>query len=86
MYRIRFVPSAEREFLKLPQIIRNRVASHIDSLAVHPRPHGCKKLAGASGHWRIRIGDYRVVYSVRDDQLLVIVVQVAHRRDVYRGL
>jgi len=51
-----------------------------------PRPPGCVKLTGADDLWRIRVGQYRVVYTIRDDELLVLVVRVAHRRDVYRGL
>jgi mRNA interferase RelE/StbE len=55
-------------------------------LAQNPRPPGCIKLSGPSSLWRIRVGDYRVVYQIQDQQLIVLVVTVAHRRDVYRGM
>jgi len=56
----------------------------IDALADGPRPAGAKKLKGGGELWRIRVGDYRIVYAVRDRILLVLVVRVAHRREVYR--
>jgi mRNA interferase RelE/StbE len=63
--------------------VRKRVAARIDALCEEPRPSGCKKLAG-SDYWRIRIGDYRVLYSIEDAKLTVLVVRVGHRREVYR--
>lgn len=63
--------------------IRRRVLSGIAELEREPRPHGVRKLSGYDNAWRVRIGDYRVLYEVIDDQVLVTVVRVAHRRDVY---
>lgn len=83
-YRIEFTRSAEKDLRRLD---RSRVASilqEISCLSNDPRPHGVKKLAGAERTYRIRIGDYRVVYEIEDDVLLVLVVRVAHRKDVYR--
>lgn len=59
------------------------LVSRIDGLAVNPRPSGCKKLRGYKNLWRIRVGDYRVVYIIDDDRTMVSVTRIAHRRDVY---
>jgi mRNA interferase RelE/StbE len=60
------------------------VQAAIELLADQPRPSGAKKLAGGDGEWRVRTGDYRIVYEVHDDVLLVLVVAVGHRRDIYQ--
>ena len=83
-YAIEFVPSAKRELHKLPRDLQLKLNQRIDSLSIEPRPRGSKKLKGATELWRIRVGDYRVVYEVRDKILVVLVVRVAHRREVYR--
>jgi mRNA interferase RelE/StbE len=58
----------------------------IELLASNPRPPGCAKLSGPSGLWRIRAGVYRIIYQIRDDRLLINVLRVGHRRDVYRDI
>jgi mRNA interferase RelE/StbE len=83
-YAVEFSPGAEREFRKLAREIQMRLRPRIDALADDPRPAGAKKLKGADDLWRIRAGDYRIVYQIRDRILLVLVVRVAHRREVYR--
>ena len=83
-YAIDFVPSAKRELQKLPREVQLKLNQRIDSLSLDPHPRGSKKLKGGDELWRIRMGDYRVVYEVRDKVLLVLVVRVAHRREVYR--
>jgi mRNA interferase RelE/StbE len=60
-----------------------RVAPRLDNLASNPRPPGCKKLKGGDKEWRIRVGDYRVVYTIDDARLLVEVTRISHRREVY---
>lgn len=85
-YRVAFMPSAEREFLRLPFRERTRIGCRVETLADNPRPVGCVKLSGGTGFWRIRVGDYRVIYTIEDKQLVVAVMEVAHRREVYRGL
>ena len=60
------------------------VAAAIAALSSNPRPAGCAKLTGADNLWRVRIRDYRIIYTIRDDQLLVVVVKVGNRKDVYR--
>lgn len=82
-FRIEFTTAAAREIRKLDPQIRRRILSGVTDLERDPRPHGCRKLAGYDNAWRIRVGDYRVLYEVLDEQVLVTVVRVAHRRTVY---
>ncbi len=84
-YAVDFVPSAARELAKLSVRERQRVAAKIDALAAQPRPPGAEKLAGIDA-WRVRAGDYRIVYEVRDRVLVVLVLAVGHRRDIYKRL
>lgn len=83
-YSIEFRRSAEKELGKLDGRIRARILRTIVTLADDPRPPGVKALTGEAGSWRIRIGDYRVVYEINDTELIVLVVRIAHRSDVYR--
>jgi mRNA interferase RelE/StbE len=83
-YVIEFVPSAVRELERLPRDTQARISSKIDQLAMNPRPSGAKRLRGTADRWRIRIGDYRVIYDIHDRALRVLVLKVGHRRDVYR--
>jgi mRNA interferase RelE/StbE len=83
-YSIGFKPSAAKTLAGLPRDARRRIAYRIDLLASAPRPHGSEKLTGMDGLFRIRVGDYRVIYLVRDDRLLVLVVAIGHRREIYR--
>lgn len=84
-YTVEFIPSALRQFKKLSPDAQSQLLSVIDGLAENPRPHGYKKLHGKlKAYHRIDTGNYRVVYEIRDDVLIVIVVKVGDRRDVYR--
>jgi mRNA interferase RelE/StbE len=83
-YAVEFSPSAGREFRKLAREIQRNLRPRIDALANEPRPRGAKKLQGSDGLWRIRVSDYRIVYEIRDRLLVVLIVRVGHRRDVYR--
>ena len=85
-YRIEIKPQAEKALGDLPHPDRRRLARAIDRLGACPRPPGCRKLAGAQDAYRIRVGDYRVVYQIEDRVLVVYVIRIAHRRDVYRRL
>ncbi len=79
------VPTRVRKDLEsVPFSQRKRIDARMVSLAENPRPVGCVKLQGLHDYWRIRVGDFRIVYTIQDDQLLVLVVRIAHRRDVYR--
>ena len=82
-YKVAFRASAAKELRKLPLVARKQVASAIDSLVNDPRPHGVKKMAGVEA-WRIRAGDYRVIYSIVDVQLVVEIIKIGNRREVYR--
>ena len=85
-HRIEFALAAVRQFSKLPRDAQRRIAPYIDALAGQPRPEGAKRLVATEELWRIRVGSYRVVYAVEGARLLVLVVKIGHRRDVYRGL
>ena len=84
-YKVLFKPSADRRLQKLPHDVQRRIVGEVVMLAHNPRPAGVAKLTGDENLWRIRIGDYRVVYEIHDDQLIVLVLPAAHRKDVYRG-
>ncbi len=84
-YEVGFKPSALRELRKLDEATRKVIIVEIELLADNPRPDGCKKLKGEVDLYRIRVsGNYRVVYEIQDRMLIVTVVKVGHRRDVYR--
>lgn len=84
-YTVTIKRSAEREMGALPDKVFERVADSIISLESDPRKPGSKKLRG-SNHYRVRAGDYRILYTIDDENLSVEIVAVGHRRDVYRGL
>lgn len=85
-YSVLISSAAKRAITKLPVVVRTRVDKAILSLSDNPRPRGCTKLAGTSNGWRIRVGDWRILYTIEDDRLIVLVVDVGHRGEVYRGL
>ena len=84
-YQVAILPAALRQLSKLPRIAQERIQQRIDALSDDPRPPGTKALAGRSGFYRLRVGDYRVIYEIRDEILTVLVVRVGHRREVYRN-
>lgn len=83
-YRVEFTSAAARQVKKLPRPARDRVLAAIETLAADPRPHGSTKLVGEETAWRLRVGDYRIIYDVFDEVLTVVIVRSGHRRDVYR--
>jgi mRNA interferase RelE/StbE len=83
-YVVTFARSARRELEGFPRSVVTRVVTRIESLGISPRPAGCRKLQGTGALYRIRIGDYRVIYSVDDEKRVVDVVAVRHRSDAYR--
>jgi mRNA interferase RelE/StbE len=86
-YRVVFKPSAAKSLAGISgRKTRERIAARIDALAADPRPHGSELLEGPDRFHRIRVGEYRVVCQIEDDRLVVLVVRVGHRRDVYKGL
>lgn len=83
-YRVQFTPSAARALRRLPRSVQTRIRDAIDGLGAEPRPHGTRKLWGVSDFYRIRVGDYRVIYEIRDEILVVVVVRIATRQQVYK--
>ena len=84
VYRVLLERAAEKDLARLSSDVHDRVITSIRALAKNPRPSGCRKLAGSKGDWRIRVGDYRVVYEIADEIRVVRVNRVRHRREVYR--
>ena len=82
-YRVEIVSSAQTQFKKLPASLRERITHHLIPLQDNPRPFGSKKLRDTS-YYRLRVGDYRVIYSIDDKDRLVKILDIAHRREVYR--
>jgi len=82
-YEIRFDPYARKALGKIDKANRRRVLARIERLADDPRPPGAAMLKGRHGDWRIRAGDYRVIYTIQDDVLLVLVIEVGHRSSIY---
>jgi len=83
-YRLFIKPSARKELLVLPKEIKSKAEIIIDSLPEHPRPYGVKKLVGYSNYYRIRIGNYRIVYVIDENEKLVRVMIVKHRKEAYK--
>lgn len=82
-YAVKVAKVADRQIEALDGSVRPRVIRAIQALKEEPRPAAAKKLVG-SDHWRLRVGDYRVVYDIEDAQLIVLIVKIGHRREVYR--
>ncbi|RII40892.1 type II toxin-antitoxin system RelE/ParE family toxin [Galactobacter valiniphilus] len=83
-YQVEFTSAAAKQIRKLQRPVRERLLDAIEDLQDDPRPHGARKLVGEAIAWRIRVGDYRVIYEVVDESLVVTVIRAAHRREVYR--
>ena len=84
-YRVEVAPAAARELRKLDPQARRRVQAAIELLAETPRPPSAKQLVGGAGEWRVRTGDYRIIYEIHDEAILVLVLHVGHRREIYRN-
>ncbi len=82
-YSVDFSKVARKQFKKLPSDVQERIQNKINELAIEPRPNGVKKLQGEENSYRIRVGDYQVVYDIFDDVLLINVIRVKHRNQVY---
>ncbi|MGV8075079.1 MAG: type II toxin-antitoxin system RelE/ParE family toxin [Syntrophobacteraceae bacterium] len=83
-YELLIERSAQKQLSRIAQPARDRIVTTVRELAEEPRPVGVKKLAGREA-WRIRVGDYRIIYEIHDQLLTVLVVSIGHRRDVYRS-
>jgi len=84
VYEVKFNPGADRALSKLDLQDQRRIIRRVEDLAVDPRPPGVKKLEGPDALWRIRVGDYRVIYQIFDKVLVIVIVTIGHRGDVYR--
>ena len=85
-FTVEYDPKAVKELKKLDKPIARRIARAIAELADDPRPHGVRPLTGLPELWRLRVGDYRVVYTIRNTELLVLALRIAHRSTIYRDL
>lgn len=83
-YQIEVKKTARRSLLELPAKAITAISRQIDLLAENPYPDGCKKLSGSDHTYRIRVGDYRIVYTVDNGLLIIEVIKVGHRKDIYR--
>ena len=83
LYTLFVNPKIEKELSKIDKSIALKIKNTIRSLAIDPRPNGVKKLKGAENAYRIRVGDYRIIYEIYDSKVLVLIVKVGHRRVVY---
>jgi mRNA interferase RelE/StbE len=85
-HAVQYDPRAAKELTKLDRPVARRIVKVVDALGEQPRPQGARPLVGYPGLWRVRIGDHRVVYAIKDAELVVLALRVAHRSDVYRNL
>jgi mRNA interferase RelE/StbE len=84
MYQVQYSPRAVRDLENLPQKVARRIATKADALGDNPRPPGVMKMEGEANLYRIRVGNYRIIYQIRDNALVVLVVTIGDRKDVYR--
>ena len=82
-YRVQLTPRAHKYLKSLQRKIARRIIVKLETLADNPRPHGCRKIKTGRERFRIRAGNYRIIYEVRDKVLLVLVVRIGHRQDIY---
>ncbi|MCI0639239.1 MAG: type II toxin-antitoxin system RelE/ParE family toxin [Gemmataceae bacterium] len=82
--KILFARSARKDLEALPAQTQERILDAIETLEQDPRPSGCKKLKGTKNTFRIRVGDYRVIYEIQDDEIVVFIVRIRHRKDAYK--
>ena len=81
---VEIAPAAERQIKKLSKPIQNLIVKRLEELAINPRLPSVLKMEGEEGFYRVRVGDYRIIYEIQDRALLIIIVKVGHRGDVYR--
>lgn len=83
-YKIEFLKTAEKEFYKLPKEIQKRIANKLESLRINPYPSDVKALKNGEGRLRVRVGDYRMIYRVENDRLVILIIKVGHRKNIYQ--
>jgi mRNA interferase RelE/StbE len=84
VFAVEIFPAALRALAALPRPVQERIRDRVEALAENPWPPGAKKLSGQKGHWRVRVGEYRVIYRVDTEVRIVLVSRIGHRREVYR--
>lgn len=84
-YSVVIAPAAERQLHKFDPQVRRRIQAAIDLLRENPRPPKAIQLVGGAGEWRVRTGDYRIIYEINDDQLVILVLRAGHRREIYES-
>lgn len=85
-YSVGYETKAQKELGKLDKQIARRISRAVSALGTNPRPAGCRRLVGYDELWRIRVGNYRVIYTIQDTELIVLALRIAHRSEVYRRL
>ncbi|HWZ65321.1 MAG TPA: type II toxin-antitoxin system RelE/ParE family toxin [Patescibacteria group bacterium] len=85
-YKIQYKKSVEKDLRKLPAIQLKPIVTKISILSTNPRPNGSVKLRGTSDLFRIRHSDYRIIYQIRDEKLIILVIKVGHRREIYKDV
>ena len=85
-YAIELKPAAVRTLKKLAKGLQKRIAARIDELGSNPRPPGVEKLSGEHDYYRLRVVDYRIVYELKENVLLVLVIRIGHRREIYQRM
>jgi len=83
MFVVKIVRSAQKSLQRVTGSDYDRIKNVIYSLSKEPRPHGCKKLIGRDA-WRVRTGNYRIIYEIRDRELVVLIIHIGHRKDIYK--
>lgn len=83
-YTVVYGKGASKELRRLDKGVQSKICGATETLAANPRPRGCRKMVGYLHRWRIRIGDFRIVYDIHDEVVTVHVIKIGHRRDVYR--
>ena len=84
-YSILLAPPAERQLKAFPQAVQKRLVKRLKTLRANPRPRGVKKLAGEDDLYRVREGNYRIIYTIRDKELIVLVLKIGDRKEIYRS-
>ncbi len=84
-YKVQLKKSAEKALFKLPNSVIKKVIDLLTELEKDPRPSGCKKLTGSNNTYRIRTGNYRIIYSIFDDVLVIDVIKIGHRKEIYKN-
>ncbi|MFN8453519.1 MAG: type II toxin-antitoxin system RelE/ParE family toxin [Anaerolineae bacterium] len=83
-YQVVLLKAAERDLSRLDKAVLPNVAKHLKALEADPRPANVTKLRGTENEWRIRVGDYRIIYEINDDKRVVAILRIRHRREAYR--